>query len=187
MIIGITGTIGAGKGTMVEYLTEEKGFTHISARTIWTLELEERDREVNRDTMTALANELRAEHGADYFVRRALQEVRPGDDVVIESIRTVAELDLLKTKGAILLAVDAEQRTRYERIHGRGSALDDVTFDDFVRQETAEMANADPTKQNIKAVMERADFVLNNDGSLAELHQQIETVLDQITDQTPQR
>ena len=31
-IVGITGTLGAGKGTVVEYLTQQKGFKHYSAR-----------------------------------------------------------------------------------------------------------------------------------------------------------
>jgi dephospho-CoA kinase len=31
-IIGITGTIGAGKGTVVEYLVGQKGFDHYSVR-----------------------------------------------------------------------------------------------------------------------------------------------------------
>jgi dephospho-CoA kinase len=32
MIIGITGTDGAGKGAVVDYLVAQKGFTHYSGR-----------------------------------------------------------------------------------------------------------------------------------------------------------
>jgi len=41
IIIGITGTLGAGKGTVVEYL-QEKGFRHYSARGFITKEVEKR-------------------------------------------------------------------------------------------------------------------------------------------------
>ena len=34
--IGITGTLGAGKGTIVEYLQKEKGFSHYSVRAFLT-------------------------------------------------------------------------------------------------------------------------------------------------------
>ena len=180
MLIGITGTIGAGKGAVVEYLVQQKKFTHISARSIWTLELEARKLPVNRDTMTVLANQMRAEHGADYFVTRALEEVSGSQDTVIESIRTVAELELLHKQDATILAVDAPEQLRYQRVHGRGSALDDITFKDFVRQEKAEMSNTDPAKQNLSKVMKMADYTILNEGSLEELHTQIEEVLQKI-------
>jgi dephospho-CoA kinase len=180
MLIGITGTIGAGKGAVVEYLVQQKKFTHISARSIWTLELEARKLPVNRDTMTVLANQLRAEHGADYFVRRALEEVSGSQDTVIESVRTVAELELLHTQGATILAVDAPEQLRYLRVHGRGSALDDITFEDFVRQEKTEMSNIDPAKQNLAKVMEMADYTVINQGTLEELGARVEEILKKI-------
>ena len=39
MIIGITGTDGSGKGTVVDYLVEQKGFKHYSARAIFEEEI----------------------------------------------------------------------------------------------------------------------------------------------------
>lgn len=180
MIIGITGTMGAGKGTVVDCL-EGKGYEHISARKIWTQELEARNLPVDRDSMTALANQLRAEKGPDYFVRRALKEVKPGQDVVIESIRTVAEAELLKSQGGVLLAVDADKKLRYSRISGRGSALDDVSYKDFVRQEDAEMANKDPNKQNIAKVAACSDYVVMNNGTLEELHTQVDIFLEKLS------
>ncbi|MDR0438308.1 MAG: AAA family ATPase, partial [Bacteroidales bacterium] len=51
MIIGITGTIGAGKGTIVDYLVSQKGFLHFSVRDFLSEEIERRGLPVNRDTM----------------------------------------------------------------------------------------------------------------------------------------
>ena len=39
MLIGITGTLGAGKGAAVDYLVTKKNYRHVSARAIWTKEL----------------------------------------------------------------------------------------------------------------------------------------------------
>ncbi len=182
MIIGITGTIGAGKGAIVSYLVARHGFVHISARDIWTKELQDRGIPVNRDTMTDLANRLRKEHGADYFVRRALLSVEKGQDVVIESIRTVGEALLLKQHGALLLAVDADARVRYQRIHSRQSALDQVSYETFLEQEAREMHNDDPTKQSIAQVMEMADYTICNTATLPELHAAIEDFLEKCKD-----
>jgi len=62
MIIGITGTDGGGKGTVVEYLVEKKGFVHCSARALWVDEIKKRGLEVNRANMRIVANDLRAKH-----------------------------------------------------------------------------------------------------------------------------
>ena len=81
---------------------------------------------------------------------------------------------------AILLAIDADQRTRYERIHVRQSELDSVTFEEFQAQEEREMENTEPHKQNIQAVIDQADHHLTNNGSLEELHAQIDAVLAEL-------
>ena len=179
MLIGITGTFGSGKGAVVDYLVSRKGFRHVSARQIWTIELESRNLPVNRDTMTAFANEMRAEHGPAYFMERALATVvDPDENVVIESVRTISEADLLKRNQGVLLAVDADIKERYRRISGRGSALDNVSYEDFVRQESAEMANSDPNKQNVAKVTTMANYVIDNNKSLKELRGNVDIFLN---------
>ena len=56
-IIGITGTIGAGKGTIVDYLVKEKGYVHYSVREFLAEEVIKRGLEVNRDTLTEVGND----------------------------------------------------------------------------------------------------------------------------------
>lgn len=179
MIIGITGTLGAGKGTVVKYLIEEKGFTHVSARAFFQELMERAGVPIDRDHMTVFANDLRAAHGPDYvfeqLFRRAAEH---GGDAVIESLRTVSEAEALKSHpDAYLLAVDADQKLRYERIHGRGSALDQVSLEKFVEQEAAEMHGTKPHQQNIAAVMAMADFTIYNDNDTAVLFQKVEEFL----------
>lgn len=60
LIIGITGTNGAGKGTAVEYLVKEKGFSHYSVSGYLTQVLKRRKKEINRDNLREIANEIRA-------------------------------------------------------------------------------------------------------------------------------
>ena len=55
MIIGITGTDGAGKGAVVGYLVKEKGFVHYSGRA-WFLEImEEKGVDPTRENMRMIA------------------------------------------------------------------------------------------------------------------------------------
>lgn len=182
MIIGITGTDGAGKGTVVEYLVGEKGFTHYAARTLFLEEIARQGIEPTRANMRLVANELRSVHGNDHavaaYLERAMQE--GVSDAVIESIRTMAEVETLKAAGGILLAADADQKLRYERITSRASESDAVTFAEFVAHEALEMNDPDPHGMQKAAVMAAADYTVTNDGTLSELHAQIEEMLAKI-------
>ena len=73
LIIGITGTIGAGKGTVVKYL-QQKGFQHYSSRKFITQEIKRRGMPVNRDSMAVVANDLRATHSPSYIAESLYSE-----------------------------------------------------------------------------------------------------------------
>ncbi|MBI3572101.1 AAA family ATPase [Candidatus Kaiserbacteria bacterium] len=179
MIIGITGTLGAGKGEVAEYLVKQKGFKHYSSRAQIVAEIEHRGLPVNRDTMTAVANDMRRTHDPAYPQPQSYEQALAdhAENAVMESVREVAGAAFLKAHGAFLIGVDADPRIRYERAIKRGSSTDHIDFETFVAQEKREMQNTDPTKQNIGAIMKMADAVLTNNGTKEELHQQIEQTL----------
>lgn len=182
MILGITGTNGAGKGTVVDYLVANNGFTHYSVREEITTELERRGLEVNRTNMNEVGTELRQTHGPAYFSTLFVARAREQglEDIVIESIRNPFEAKALKELGGFTLIVDADRKVRYERAVTRGSATDKVSFEEFCAQEDREMQSedpSDPAKMSIHAVMQLADATIHNDGTLEELPAEIERAL----------
>ena len=170
IIIGITGTIGAGKGTIVELLIK-KGFKHYSVRDFLVEEIKKRGLEINRDTMTATANSLREEFGNDYIVKTILNTaIANGDDCVIESIRNDKEIELLRNiHNFYLFSVDADIKTRYQRICLRKSATDNVSFETFVENEKREMQSDNNNSQNIAICMQKADYTFINDQDIVSL------------------
>jgi dephospho-CoA kinase len=178
MIIGITGTLGAGKGTIGEYLTTKHGFHYFSARDVWNEEIARRGLVSNRDTMTEVANDLRATYGSHYFAQGALERAQAlGGNAVFESIRTIGEAEYLQSHGALLWAVDADIEKRYERIVARASETDKVTFEKFKADEEREMTSTDINKQNLLAVRNMADRVFQNNGTQEELFLEVEKAL----------
>lgn len=185
--IGITGTLGAGKGTIVDYLIEKKGYVHYSVRAYLTEEIKRRGLEVNRDTMTMVGNDLRATHSPSYIVEQLYEKAQAsGKNCIIESVRTPGEVAALRGKpNFYLFAIDADPKVRYERIVIRGSETDHVSFETFIANEQREMTSDDPNKQNLKVCIDQADYCFDNGGSIEELRNKVEVVLQQISYRRP--
>lgn len=181
MILGITGTLGAGKGTVVDYLVEHKGFKRFSVSdTVLVGEAVRRGLTPDRQARHDIANEYRAK-GPTKLMEAAYEMARPdieaGYDVVIEPQHTVGEVQFIQSLGGKVIGVDADINLRYERIHNRGSAKDNVSFEEFRDFEQLESKSDDPNQNNLIAASAAADIHLRNDGTLEELHAKIEDAL----------
>ena len=178
-IIGITGTLGAGKGTIVDYLIQHYGYKHYSVRGYLTEEAKRRGMEINRDTFVVVANDLREKHGPSYITDELYKQAEAaGSNAIIESIRTPGEVESLrKNEHFLLFAVDADPKIRYERVVNRNSETDHVSYETFIENEQREMSSTDPAHQNVGRCMEMADFVFHDNGDFEDLYRQVEEVL----------
>jgi len=180
MIIGITGTLGAGKGAVVEVL-KENGFKHFSVRELLIEEMEKRRIEINLNNMAQIANTLRRENSPSYIIEKLFEKAKQeNENCIIESIRTPREAEKIKQKGGILIAVDALPETRYSRILARQSEIDNISFDEFLEQEKKQMFSINPNEQNLSGCVDMADYVLNNNKTFEYLKEQVEEVLKKI-------
>lgn len=167
---------------MVDYLKEKYNFNHYSVRDFLVKEIINQGLEVNRDSMVLVGNDLRAKNHPGFIVEElAKKALAENKNVVIESIRTVGEIEVLKQqKRAYLIAIDAEQPLRFSRIRSRASDTDEVTFERFQSDEAREMTATDKTKQNLQACIKLADFTVLNNGSLTDLQKQVDEVMVKI-------
>lgn len=180
MIIGITGTLGAGKGTVAEIL-KQKGFEHYSVRDFLIEEVKERGLEPIRKNLVIVANQLREIHSPSYIIERLSENAKQeSENAIIESIRTPAEVKAIKEKGGYVLAVDADIKIRYSRILRRQTSTDHVTYDEFKENEEKEMHSSDPNKQNLSKCIQMADFVLTNNKRIEDLEKQVNNLYEKL-------
>jgi len=179
-VFGVTGTYCAGKGAVVEIL-KSKDFVHLSVSDYLMEKVVEAGWPENRESLIKMGNELRAKFGPGYLAEQLYdQALKIGaGKVIIESIRTEGEIDVLRNKGQfILLGVDADRMLRYERALARKSIKDGVTFDEFCKSEDIEMTSTDPNKQNLGRCIELSDYVILNNGTLDELKVRVDQVIN---------
>lgn len=182
VVIGITGTLGAGKGTVVDYLVNKKGFKHYSVSGYLKDILLKKNIEINRICLQDMGNILRKKYGPDYITKKLFKRaVKEKSDAVIESIRNPKEAEFIKSqKNGYLFAVDANQKTRYLRIIKRGSEKDRVTFREFKEQEQRELQSKSLNAQNLPKCIEMADYKFDNNGTIKKLYEKVEKVVNKI-------
>ncbi len=177
ILVGITGTHGAGKGTITQHLCDRHGFVCRSVSEFLAEEATRRELYPDRGARHMLANEYRA-RGPRALMEAVFATIPEGADrVVLEPQYTPDEVRFIREKGGVVIALDADMEMRYKRVHVRGSAKDDVSYEEFKAAEEREMEAARSGEQNLRATMQEADVLLINDAGIQELVDSVDTFL----------
>jgi dCMP deaminase len=177
MIVGLTGKFAAGKGTVADYL-KGIGFVYHSLSDVLRDELRARGVAESRESLLALGNELRGLDGPAALAIRIQARLQDGRDHIVDSIRTPAEVVVLRQlPGFFLLGVDADQRVRYARLRARARVGDPETFEHFAALEARESSSDNPAGQQLHATWDLADEVVDNGGTVEALEAAVQAVL----------
>jgi dCMP deaminase len=178
MIIGLTGKNGSGKGEVARFLAEG-GYQYFSLSDEVREELERRGEVITRDSLTVTANQLRSANGAGVLAERVLKKVDPTAHAVIDSIRNPFEVEMLRRRdGFHLISVEADPKIRFERISARGREKDPRDYEEFLEVEAREAQSDDPASQQLNRTGEMADAVVENNGTVEDLREQVRQVIN---------
>ncbi|CAJ1455958.1 unnamed protein product, partial [Effrenium voratum] len=170
------GFMGAGKGSCAEFLVQ-RGYRHEVIRDYLGTLVAERGLPAGRDEMLQVANELREKHGPAVLVERLCAKAKKsGQRSIIDSVRTVAEAEAIRAAGGMLLAVEADSKTRFSRVCARRSSTDSISWQKFLADDEREMQSEDPTKPSLSAVIQQSDKNVENNGSLQDLHTKLREI-----------
>ncbi len=103
----------------------------------------------------------------------------------MDSIRNPGEVAVLRTlKRFVLLGIDAPQPLRFQRSVRRGRLGDGATLEEFARKEERENSTTEAGQQ-LLATLALADRVVDNDGTMEDLHERTRRALAGFLDADP--
>jgi len=180
MIIGLTGRIASGKGEIKDFL-EKKGFKYCTISQVIREEALKRGIEIKRENLQDLGNEIRNIEGTNAWIKRLIATIDLNENVIIDGIRNPGEVEeLKKIKNFFLIAVDAPQEKRYERVRMRTKPSDPKTWEEFLEIDKRDFGEADLKGQQVCKCMEMADFYIFNNSSIKILLKRIEELYSEI-------
>lgn len=172
-IIGLVGHGGSGKGAASEYLQKKYNagyyrFSKMLADLTDRLYLPP-----TRDNLIRMSEIVRHEFGEDTLARVMARDVErdPHEIICVDGIRRLADIEeLRKVPGFIIVYIDTDLKTRYERIVKRNEKPDDATktYEQFLADEQR------PTELSIDEVAREAHVTVLNNGGLEAFHAQLD-------------
>jgi dephospho-CoA kinase len=183
LCIGLTGRMASGKGEAVRILSGY-GFKYVSLSDIVRGEAAKVDPAVSRSRMQDIGNRLRVEGGAGVLGRMVRERIQAAAEArwVIDGIRNPSEVrELKKISDFYLIGIDCDIPTILARMKERGRATDAVAEGELRAVLEREWGAGEPEGgQQVGPTLAMADFVIANDGTLADLKTRLDAVLKKI-------
>lgn len=175
----MVGDIGSGKDEVLKYLRSKYGIPYIATGDIVRQEAEREDIEPTRENLQSISQRCFEQYGKGCFVRMAAEEIvsRGWKISGISGVRSPDDVEIMRQafgKDFVLVRVDiTEPEIRFERMRLRREERDPQTFEQFLEQDRKEreVFRLDKTGG-------MADLAVNNDGSIQDLHRQLDGLVD---------
>ncbi len=173
-VIGTVGKIGSGKDEVLKYLRDRYGIPFIATGDIVRGIAKDEGKEPTRENLEEISQRYFRKLGKGCFVRMAAEEItrRKWKIAGISGVRAPADVRILKEHfdaSFTLIRIEVTNpRQRFLRLKLRHEGRDAATYDAFLDQDKNEEEVFKVSKAGAMA-----DYMIKNDGSLADLHRRI--------------
>lgn len=176
-ILGLTGRIGCGKTTLSAYIQEKYNFQKLSfVDKILIPELRKRKKIVNRKNLQQVGREFYLKYGDIKLTELLLEGIESTARWIIDDIRYPTTANFIRIKfpnNFWIIGVKTDIQIRFQRVLARGKE-GEISYEDFLKMDSA------PTEKQIDEVLLQADYLIENNGTLANFYQQCDKIMKEI-------
>ena len=179
IILGLVGPISSGKDTVADYLVKKYDAEKVSFSQSLRDILNRLFLPIDRIHMSGLAQTLIDKFGDDVLSKVIAREIEKSDKkiFVLPNIRREADYSALEHfPGFILVGIETELQTCYERLIKRSQNADDQskTWEQFQKDLLLS------TEVKIPDLVKKSKYKVNNDGSLEDLYKQVDELVTKL-------
>lgn len=187
LVLGLTGTIGAGKDVVSDYIVKEHGFNAFSCGDVIRTIADEEGLEPTRENLQMLGKEHRKKEGEGFLGKKAAEIAnrKDSDRLVVNGIRNPEEVQALREElgeDFVLIYIHADEETRFERLKERARTGDPKTLEAFKEQDRKEKE-----KFRMEETFDMADEYIGNEGSLQELYNKVDETVSKLREEPAQQ
>ncbi len=177
VVIGIMGTIGAGKDVVSRYLKEKYGFKVFRMGDLAREIARSRNLPGSRKVLQNIYVEMNKKHGEECFINMMVEKVKASGEekVIIDGIRAPWDVSVpRKVFGDefVLVNVDASAEVRFKRLKKRRRVGFSKTLEAFRKEEEREYSIF-----RTNAIFREADYTIDNSSTLEDLYSGIDSFL----------
>ena len=178
IILGLTGEIASGKGTVAKYLAEKYGSNFYRFSGILRDVAKRAHLEENRENLQKISTMFREYFGSDILAKTIYLDVKNDkhEIITVDGVRRFEDVEYLKKlAGFKLIYIETNLEKRYERLIKRRENSDDATktFEGFKKDLIGE------AELEIKALKDKADIIIENNGTREDLYKKIDNILNE--------
>ena len=179
IIIGLTGPLASGKDVAKKYIDRKYSASTYKFSTVLRDILDRLHLPITRNNMQDLSLDLRNRFGSDILAKVITADAKnnANDIVIVDGVRRLDDIKHLRNLPEFnLISIDANEKVRYDRMKLRNENKGDnvKTFEEFLEDCRKEAELEIPT------VMAQASYYLNNSGTLKDLYEQIDKIIEEI-------
>jgi dephospho-CoA kinase len=178
-IVAFAGMPCSGKSEAVR-IAQDKGIPFIRMGDLVWEETKKHDLQLTNENVGFIATTMRKEHGKDIWAKRTLERIhqlKPTDLIVIDGVRNKEEIVLFKEKlgdDFVVVAIVASEPLRKQRAFSRKRSDDSSKPNAFEKRDKRELT------WGLGNVIDNADIIIYNEGTLDELYGKVEAVFDNL-------